>query len=108
MEDMDSIDPMTFTPFGAGPRNCIAMRFAQLEVKVAMCKLLLEFDLDVCDDTPVSNFFFLSSDRERSIIQTSIHRAFPIILRSVLELPVYQVLDIVEHYCLFVLLPIIF
>lgn len=62
MSDMDAVDPMTFTPFGAGPRNCIAMRFAQLELKITMCKLLMEFDLDVCDDTPVCyylnyNFF---------------------------------------------------
>jgi len=30
------------------------MRFAIMEVKVAICKLLMNFRLDVADDTPVS------------------------------------------------------
>ena len=51
---MSKIDPMVFQPFGAGPRNCIGMRFAILEVKMAMCKLLYNFKLETCDDTPVS------------------------------------------------------
>ena len=53
-EDMSKIDPMVYQPFGAGPRNCIGMRFAILEVKMAMCKILLNFTLGSCDDTPVS------------------------------------------------------
>ena len=51
---MSKIDPMTFTPFGAGPRNCIAMRMALLEVKLACCKILQNFILEPCEDTPVS------------------------------------------------------
>ena len=60
-EDMSKIDPMVYQPFGAGPRNCIGMRFAILEVKMAMCKVLLNFKLEPCVDTPVSMFacFFL-------------------------------------------------
>ncbi|XP_076810022.1 cytochrome P450 3A5-like isoform X2 [Clavelina lepadiformis] len=52
MEDMSKIDPMVFQPFGGGPRNCIGMRFAMMEIKMAICKILKEFELDVCDDTP--------------------------------------------------------
>uniref|UniRef100_H2Y4V4 Uncharacterized protein n=1 Tax=Ciona savignyi TaxID=51511 RepID=H2Y4V4_CIOSA len=52
MEDMSKIDPMIYQPFGAGPRNCIGMRFALLEIKITFAKLLLKFDLDVCEDTP--------------------------------------------------------
>ena len=52
MEDMSKIDPIVFQPFGAGPRNCIGMRFALLEIKVAICKILQEFKVEACDDTP--------------------------------------------------------
>jgi len=53
MEDTNKVDPIIFQPFGVGPRNCIGMRFAMMEVKVAICKLLMNFRLDVADDTPV-------------------------------------------------------
>nr|CAB3235860.1 cytochrome P450 CYP3-like member 3 [Phallusia mammillata] len=52
MEDMSKIDPMVFQPFGAGPRNCVGMRLALLEIRVAMCKLLNEFSFEVASDTP--------------------------------------------------------
>ena len=58
MEDMSKIDPFVFQPFGVGPRNCIAQRFALLEMKYAFCKLLQNFTLDVCEDTPVSATLF--------------------------------------------------
>jgi len=51
---MSKIDSIIFQPFGVGPRNCIGMRFALMEVKMAVCKILQNFRLDVGDDTPVS------------------------------------------------------
>nr|CAB3235845.1 cytochrome P450 CYP3-like member 3 [Phallusia mammillata] len=52
MEDMSKINPIVFQPFGAGPRNCIGMRFAMIEMKMAISKILLNFELDTCPDTP--------------------------------------------------------
>ena len=43
-ENKDKLIPYTFLTFVAGPRNCIGMRFAMLEAKLAIASLLLEFD----------------------------------------------------------------
>lgn len=51
-EDMSKIDPMVFQPFGGGPRNCIGMRFALMEIKLALCKILTQFRIVTCAQTP--------------------------------------------------------
>lgn len=44
-ENKEDIKSGTYLPFGLGPRNCIGMRFAQMEAKLAIAKILLDFEL---------------------------------------------------------------
>ena len=38
--------------FGSGPRSCIGMRFALLEMKMALASLLSAYELVACEETP--------------------------------------------------------
>ncbi|XP_053607640.1 probable cytochrome P450 9f2 isoform X2 [Plodia interpunctella] len=44
-ENKHKIKPFTFMPFGMGPRNCIASRFALLELKVLLYNLVVNFKI---------------------------------------------------------------
>ncbi|XP_052750668.1 probable cytochrome P450 9f2 isoform X2 [Galleria mellonella] len=44
-ENKHKIQPFTFMPFGMGPRNCIASRFALLEMKVFLYDLILHYKI---------------------------------------------------------------
>ncbi|XP_017879813.1 cytochrome P450 6B1-like [Ceratina calcarata] len=43
--------PMTFIPFGDGPRNCIGLRFARNQILVALIKILSKYKIEVCEKT---------------------------------------------------------
>ena len=51
-QNKGSIDSCAFLPFLQGPRNCIGMRFALLEVKMTLANLLLKYQFVESPNTP--------------------------------------------------------
>ncbi|XP_017463302.1 PREDICTED: cytochrome P450 6a9-like, partial [Rhagoletis zephyria] len=67
-EEVAQRDVIEFLPFGEGPRNCIGMRFGQMQARVGLACLLSSFKFSVCDKTPIpmvlnkSSFLVSSQD----------------------------------------------
>ena len=49
----DTQHAFQFLPFGAGPRNCIGMRFALMEIKLALVKILMKYKFVRSPETQV-------------------------------------------------------
>jgi len=50
-ENSADLIPYTFRAFSGGPRICLGMRFAMIEMKVCMAKMLQKFKIKTCDKT---------------------------------------------------------
>ncbi|XP_017125773.1 cytochrome P450 6a2 [Drosophila elegans] len=52
-EKVAARDSVEWLPFGDGPRNCIGMRFGQMQVRVGLAQIISRFKLSVCDQTEI-------------------------------------------------------
>ena len=47
-------NPYHWIPFGYGPRNCVGLRLAVLEMKIAITRIAQKMKLVKCDKTEVN------------------------------------------------------
>ena len=57
-ENKNEIKPFTYMPFGLGPRNCIAMRFALMEAKICLAEFVLNYKFTLAPGNDEIKFEF--------------------------------------------------
>ncbi|KAJ3603112.1 hypothetical protein NHX12_030856 [Muraenolepis orangiensis] len=66
LRENSTIDPFAYVPFGIGKRMCIGRRLAELQLHLAMCWLVRDYEIVPTDDEPldVIHSGLLSPNRE--------------------------------------------
>lgn len=59
-------NPYAYLPFGVGPRNCVGMRLAQMEAKMAAVAMLQKFRFIRAPETEVCFFQILQENDQEA------------------------------------------
>ncbi|XP_050540333.1 uncharacterized protein LOC126904972 [Daktulosphaira vitifoliae] len=60
-ENIDKVHPNIYMPFGSGPRLCIAKRFAEMEMKLALSEVLINYEVLPCKKTQIPIKYIIGS-----------------------------------------------
>lgn len=52
-EQVAARDSILWLPFGEGPRNCVGMRFGQMQSRIGLAQLIKNFKFSLCDKTAI-------------------------------------------------------